>query len=353
MQPSSSEPHPPALPPAARVLILSNAPSASTPALELISESAVADEVSAVAQALRELGWQPQKAAVTTAAEIFRQLDQVQPDLVFNLCEGLNGDSAGESNVAAILDSMGVHYTGNHPLVLGLARNKNLTKKILVASGIPTPDWVYYESVPSAAPAALGYPLIVKPACEDASLGILDDAVVRDFPGLRKNCRRLLEQYPRDGVLVEKFIAGREISVALLPASRSVRALPPSEIDFSGFQPGADQIVSYKAKWVTDDELYRTTPSRCPAAITPELQERLQDMAVSVHQALGADSYGRVDFRVDSNDHPFVLEYNPNPDISPGAGYSNALAAAGLSYPDFVQIVIQAALARRKNAGSC
>ncbi len=353
MPPSCSEPYPPVLPLATRVLILSNAPSASTPALELISESAVADEVNAVAQALSELGCKPQKAAVTTAAEIFRWLDQVQTDLVFNLCEGLDGDSADESNVAAILDSMGVHYTGNHPLVLGLARNKNLTKKILVASSIPTPAWAYYESVPTTAPTALSYPLIVKPACEDASLGILDDAVVRDFPSLRKNCRRLLEHYPRDGVLVEEFIAGREISVALLPDGRNVRALPPSEIDFSGFQPGADQIVSYKAKWVTDDELYRSTPSRCPAVVTSELQDYLQNMAISVHRALGADSYGRVDFRVDCNDHPFVLEYNPNPDISPGAGYSNALAAAGLSYPDFVQIVIQAALARRKNAGSC
>ncbi len=335
------------------MLILSNAPSASTPALELISESAVVDEVNAVAQALRELGCWPQKAAVTTAAEIFHLLTQFQPDLVFNLCEGLDGDSADESNVAAILDSMGVRYTGNNPLALGLARNKNLAKKILVASGIPTPDWAYYESVPAATPTALNYPLIVKPACEDASLGILDDAVVRDFPSLCRNCRRLLEQYPRDGVLVEKFITGREFSVALLPVGRDVRALPPSEIDFSEFRSGADQVVSYKAKWVADDELYRTTPSRCPAAITPELQGRLQDMAISVHQALGADSYGRVDFRVDCNDHLFVLEYNPNPDVSPGAGYSKALTAAGLSYPDFIQIVIQAALARQRNVGPC
>ena len=353
MQPSSFEPHPPALPPAARVLILSNAPSASTPALELISESAVADEVDAVAQALLELGCRPQKTAVTTAAEIFRRLDQGQADLIFNLSEGLDGDSAAESNVAAILDIMGVRYTGNNPLTLALARNKNLTKKILVASGIPTPDWAYYESVPSSAPATLGYPLIVKPACEDASLGILDDAVVRDFPSLCRNCRRLLEQYPHDGVLVEKFISGREFNVALLPAGRGARALPPSEIDFSGFRPGADQVVSYKAKWVADDELYRTTPSRCPAAITAELQDRLQNAAVSVHQALGADSYGRVDFRVDRNDDLFVLEYNPNPDISAGAGFSKALTAAGLSYPDFVQIVIQAALARRRSARPC
>ncbi|MDD4099387.1 MAG: D-alanine--D-alanine ligase, partial [Lentisphaeria bacterium] len=212
------------------------------------------------------------------------------------------------------------------------------------------PEWAFYDSVPAGPPVRLGFPLIVKPAAEDASLGILEDAVVRDFPGLCRNCRRLLEQYPRDGVLVEKFIPGREFNVALLPDGGGVKALPPSEIDFSGLEPGADQVVSYKAKWVEDDALYRATPSRCPADVPGDLKARLQDTAVRVHCALGADAYGRVDFRVDGDGRVYVLEYNPNPDISPGAGFCKALQADGWSYPEFVKAVMQAALARRRNA---
>ena len=329
-----------------KILILSNAPCEQTPALERISESAVADEVAAVELALRELGYSTSAAAIRQFSELQAALENHSPDLVFNLCEGLNGHSAFESHIAALLELKGIPFTGNQSLTLALARNKNLAKKIMRSSGILTPNWICYREIPQSLPETLHFPLICKPACEDASLGILSDAVVQDFPALIRKLKKLLPDYSREGILVEEFIAGREFNVALLPEISGMRPLPPAEIDFSGLKSDQHKIVSYSAKWLEDDELYRNTPSFCPTDLPGALKLDLQQTALAVHQALEANSYGRVDIRVDGRGRIFVLEYNPNPDITPGAGFSKALQADKIPYPEFVRKVLQEALTR-------
>ncbi len=331
-----------------KILILSNATGGQTPELERISESAVADEVAAVELALRELGYSAFATAIRYFSELQTALLTYSPDLVFNLCEGLNGHSAFESHIAAILELQGIPFTGNQSLTLSLARNKNLAKMIMRSSGILTPDWICCKEIPRRLPKGLHFPLICKPACEDASLGILSDAVVHDFPGLIRKLDKLLPDYSQEGILVEEFIPGREFNVALLPEVSGIRALPPAEIDFSGLKNDQQKIVSYSAKWLEDDELYRNTPSFCPTDLPQSLKSGLQDIALSVHQALEANSYGRVDIRLDEKGRIFVLEYNPNPDITPGAGFSKALDAGNIPYPEFVQKILQEALNRRQ-----
>ena len=329
-----------------KILILSNAPCGQTPELERISESAVADEVAAVELALHELGYRTCATAIRDFGELQTALASYPPDLVFNLCEGLNGHSAFESHIAAMLELQGIAFTGNQSLTLALARNKNLAKKIMRSSGILTPDWICCREIPQCLPETLHFPLICKPACEDASLGILSDAVVHDFPALIRKLEKLLPDYSAEGILIEEFIPGREFNVALLPEASGIRALPPAEIDFSGLKSDQQQIVSYSAKWLEDDELYRNTPSFCPTDLPEALLHGLQQTALAVHQALEANSYGRVDIRLDKQGRIFVLEYNPNPDITPGAGFSKALQADKTPYPEFVRKVLQEALTR-------
>ncbi|MGI5923116.1 MAG: D-alanine--D-alanine ligase family protein [Lentisphaeria bacterium] len=332
-----------------QVLIISNAPGEHSDGIEVISEQAVADEVAAVQAALTEMGLSASHRTLRNAADA-ADLIVFQPDtIIFNLCEGLNGDSAFEMHLAALLELSGTPFTGNNALTLGLARNKVLAKQLFTAAGISTPRWAACHDVPSAVPGGLSFPLIVKPACEDASLGIFKDAVARDLAALRRNVQTLLEKYPGSPALVEEFIDGREFNVALLPDGNIVITLPPSELDFSAVPAGQDHITSYEAKWLEDHPLYQATPSRCPADITPQLRQRLQDCARAVFHCLNANAYGRVDFRVDSQERLFVLEFNPNPDITPGAGFSKALQAADLSYRDFVSKALREALSRARS----
>jgi len=333
-----------------QVLIISNAPGAQSDGVEVISEQAVADEVAAVQSTLVAMGIAVHHRPLRNAADAAGLIAAQPNTIVFNLCEGLNGDSAFEMHLAALLELSGTPFTGNNALTLGLSRNKVLAKQLFAAAGISTPRWVACRTVPDAIPDGLHFPLIVKPACEDASLGIFKDAVVRDLPALRRNVQTLLAKYPGSAALVEEFIAGREFNVALLPDGDTVTALPPSELDFSAMPAGQDRITSYEAKWLEDHPLYQATPSRCPADITPQLRQRLHDCALAVFHCLDANAYGRVDFRVDAQERLYVLEFNPNPDITPGAGFSKALQAAGLSYRDFVSKALREAQSRARSS---
>jgi D-alanine-D-alanine ligase len=331
-----------------KILLLSNAPGERTPAFECLSEGAVADAAAAVESVLIALGYQVFPVVIHRCGELQEALATYSPALVFNLCEGLDGNSAFESHIAAMLELQGIAFTGNQSLTLALARNKNLAKKIMRSSGIRTPEWACCREIPTTLPENLSFPLICKPACEDASLGILADAVVQGFPALTRKLRQLLPDYSQEGVLVEEFIIGREFNVALLPEGNVVRALPPSEIDFSAFESDQHKIVSYAAKWLEHDQLYHNTKSFCPTDLPKSLQLGLQQTALAAHQALEANSYGRVDIRVDAQENIFVLEYNPNPDITPGAGFSKALAADNITYPEFIQKVIHEATTRMR-----
>jgi D-alanine-D-alanine ligase len=194
-------------------------------------------------------------------------------------------------------------------------------------------------------PLELRFPLIIKPNAEDASLGVYPDSVVRDEESLRRQLRRCLDNY-RQPALVEAFIDGREFNVAVMENGEA-RALPVSEIDFSAMPKDLPRILGYDAKWFEDHPLYQKTPPVCPAPIDEELRARIQGLAVAAFRTLGCRDYARVDFRMDAKGRPFILEVNPNPDISSNAGYARALNAGGVAYASFWGAMIENALRRR------
>jgi len=310
--------------------------------LDLISERAVKDEADGVFRALKAKNHQPFYFPIDDIHKQIPQLINEKPEVIFNLCEGYRGNASYEMFIAGVWELLGIPYTGNTPLTLGIAQNKVLTKRLLDSKRIPTPVYQVYRQVPDS--TYLTYPLIAKPSREDASLGITQDSVILNLTQLKNRVQQLLEKY-RQPILVEKLIEGREFNVSILGNNPS-RVLAISEINFDTVEKNYHKITSYEAKWLEDHPMYKNTPPVCPARVNAELKRKLEEAALITYKLLGGRDYGRVDFRVDKSEHIYVLEYNPNPDISPDAGYSNALRAAGMLYENFIEFLIHQSLNR-------
>ncbi|HWV37301.1 MAG TPA: D-alanine--D-alanine ligase [Vulgatibacter sp.] len=270
------------------------------------------------------------------------------PDLVFNLCESLAGDSRGEAAVPAILDALGLAYTGSGAATLALALHKPLAGAALRGSGVPVPPGVCIAAIEelegTAAAVALdavGFPAIVKQAREDASVGITRASVVRDRPSLRRQVLAVLEGLGQEA-LVERYVDGREIYAAFLGDG----LLLFTEIDFSAVPEGRPRIVTYDAKWIEGSEDWRQTPSGPARIDDPALRARIEQVALAAFRALGLRDYGRVDLRVDADGRPWVVDVNANCGLAPDAGFAGAAAAAGLSHPAMIGRIVDAALAR-------
>ncbi len=318
-----------------------------------ISEVGAELEAEAVAAALTLLGHTP--TLVPLGAEIAPfvcTLQKLQPQLVFNLCEGFWGQSSRELHVAALLELLGLAHTGSPALTLGLTQNKALTKDLLARHNLPTPGYLLIqpgEPLPEELPERLAssWPLIVKPCLEDASIGIDAQSIVSDTDALRNRVAYIHARY-HQGALVEEFIAGREFNAAVI-GDCSLEALPISEICF---QAGLErQIVSYAGKWLEDSAEYVATEPVCPASLTPAEEETLHAVALQACRLLGCRDYARADIRM-RDGIPYILEVNANPDISPTAGFARAARAAGLEYPALIDRILKLCLTRMENTNA-
>jgi D-alanine-D-alanine ligase len=300
--------------------------------------AAVVDSVADVEQTLQALGHRTTLVRVDGGVrEFVHALEALKPDVVVNLCEGYREWTAGESCVAGLLDLMGIPYTGSGPTALAIALNKPLSKELFFARQIPTPRFAVYPSLPPAAPA-LAFPLILKLASEDASVGITPHNVVFDEPSFLTRLGQLLNEF-RSPVLAEEFIDGREFTVAVFDG----QAVLVEEIEFQ-IEP---RIVGFKAKWDTESDEFKSTIPQFAPAITDDERRAMMNLAERVYELIGLRDYGRVDFRMDARGGIYVLEANPNPDISVGSGYRRSLAAAGIGFPDFMSRLIDNALQRK------
>ena len=243
---------------------------------------------------------------------------------------------------AGALELLGIAYTGAPPLALGLCRDKAKTKLILRGHGIPTAPFVLAEE-PDALLEGLRFPVIAKPADEDGSLGITDASVARDEAAARRAIAAGLGSY--GPVLVEEYIEGRELNVPVL-GNDPPRVLPVSEIDFSGLAPGVPHICGYEAKWEPDDARYTGTVGICPADLDGRLRERIEHWSALAFRSLGLRDYARIDWRLSPTRGLIALEANPNPDISPTSGFLRSVRAAGMDYPEFIELLVGEALAR-------
>lgn len=304
-------------------------------------ETAARQAGAALAAAGYRLQWIPVRDRIE---EIVAPIRRRRPAVIVNLCEGFRGRSAYEAQVAGVLELLGIPFTGNSSHALFQCHDKFRTNAILKSSALPTPpSWLVENE--RQLPAAARFPLIVKPNCEDASIGIYPHSVVRTRRALRKQVARVLAAYAQPA-LVESFVDGREINAAIVDQPES-RVLPLSEISFQHYPSGLPRIVGYAAKWQAAHPTYRGTVPMCPAPVSPALAQRLARYALQAYRILKLRGYARVDFRLDARARPYILEVNPNPDTSREAGLARSLAAAGIAYEDFWRSQVHLALKQK------
>lgn len=331
----------------------------SLPGAVDMSEYGVLDELKSVQRALAPTGHETKIVAV--ALDVYKLIDELRenkPDLIFNLCESLDGDPTQEMNIASLFEILKIPYTGSRALTLGLALNKRRVKEILNYYDIPTAP--HYVCRNPAEFNSNGYsklkdkfPLIVKPSREDASIGIENKSIVYNDSELKSRIEYILDEF-RQPALVEQFIDGREINVSVVGNVKNdendLTVFPISEIDFSNLPSEYPKIVSYNSKWMYKTVEFAGTKAVCPAEnLSPELERKIKETAKKVYRIIGASDYARVDFRVKDN-VPYVLEMNPNPDISSDVdedtGFTRSGKAYGWSYEELIQNIIKFASAR-------
>jgi D-alanine-D-alanine ligase len=331
-----------------RITVLYNTDyDAEACATDVVSVEASARDL---ASALVEAGFQIDLVG-QHGVEVLGILDKIrvdQPDLVFNLCESMAGNPCNEPTFVGLLDLFGVPYTGTDLLGLASCLHKQRAKDILIARGIPTPPHRFLAD-PAALDDpeldALDYPWFVKLAHEDASVGITEENLVRSADELRRRARVLMAEFDQP-VLAERYIDGRELNVAVLGNGSDLQILPLHEIDFAAMPADRPHIVSYAAKWDEKHVDYAGTkpvPLRNP---TPELIARVEKVTREAWLAMGLRDYGRIDLRVDAGGAPWVIDVNPNPDISPDAGVARSARLAGMSYPQLIARIAEIAYAR-------
>ncbi len=286
--------------------------------------------------------------AVPIRDDLWGPLTRYDPNewLIFNLCESIRNKTYLEPYIISVFEHLGFRYTGSNRRTLALCLNKARAKEILQAHGIPTAP--YQVFTPYTIDCRIKFPLIVKPVSEDASIGITLNSVVHDERGLRRQVRYLWDKY-HEPALCEEFIEGREFNVTVL-GNESPRVLPLSEINFRHIDNPFARIVSFRAKWVPTSEEYLKTPPTCPARISEALRIKIEDVARRAYTAMGLRDYGRVDIRV-KNGTPYVLEVNPNADLSPDAGIARAARVAGMSYADLADEIVRLAARRYRMKG--
>ncbi len=309
--------------------------------IDYVSEADVEDQLQAIKDALRKMDLRYRSFSLKDRIEpLVKRLKAYRPDVVVNLCEAAYGCSYLEMNVAAMLELLRIPYTGSPPIALSLGLNKGLSKDIIKARGVPTPKYQVLDSFKDWK-QNIDYPLFVKPLREDASLGISKESFVRNEVELEKRVKYIIKRYKQQA-LVEQYVDGRELNVAIM-GSRKPRVLPISEIIFES--PVEPKIVDYSAKWIKDSAEYKSTKPTCPAKLRPSIKNKVEQIALQTYEALYCRDYARIDIRLKGS-VPYVLEANPNPDISADSGFVRSLKAAGLSFEDFVEEIVCLALDR-------
>jgi D-alanine-D-alanine ligase len=300
-------------------------------------------QVAAVEEALVELGHEVRAAAfVPDPLALESLIARDCPDLVFNLVETVWGRGVYGSLAPAMLSELGVPFSGAGAAAIAACTDKLLTKRVLAAARIATPQW---SEPPRWRGVAEGR-WIIKSVTEDASFGIDDGAVVI---GRKAVAERAQNSAARLGGrwFAERFIEGREFNVALIERDGAPDVLPIGEMVFENWDEDRPRIVGYSAKWEDHTAEYRdTAPVFDWRTAEPELEASLKHLSHECWAMFGLGGYARIDFRVDEEARPFILEVNPNPCLEPGAGLAAACKQAGLSYVGLIDAILRAGLNR-------
>ena len=312
-----------------------------------LSESVFSKEISSIKKSLQEYFTDVKTFAIDGNVERnISKINHYSPDVILNFVESVEGISTYEYCMAGLFELLKVEFTGNQPLCLGNCLNKQRAKDILRAHDINTPKALVIDSSgkTSAKSFTLKFPVILKLLTEDASIGISEYSVVKNFKELKDHVDFLASTY-KQNIIAEEYIDGRELNVAILGNT----VLPISEIEFEGLPDGLPKIVTYDGKWIADSVYYENTKPKCPTELDARTKKRIETIALQAFNALGCRDYARVDIRLDENGIPFVIEINPNPDISSDSGFTRAAAADGMSHSELLFRITNFALSRRIN----
>lgn len=298
-------------------------------------------------EALEERGYKVVLVAIRDSLHELQQvLRQFSPHeaLIFNNCDGFRGDNLAVTQVIQLVEELGFAHTGSTAKVTHLCIDKQRAKQRLIAAGIPTPRYQIYAEPGNSFRGQ--FPAIVKPLTGDASLGIDLEAVVRNSSQLVQRVTYVIERY-RQPALVEEFIPGREVAVALWGNGQDVEVLPIAEHDFSSLPDPLQHLLTYDAKWLVDSEIAKKIVTRCPADLSPHQAGQIATVARQTFRVLGLRDFGRLDIRY-ADGIPYVIDVNEIPDLAPDAGFANSAFAAGYTYEEMIERIVQITLEREQ-----
>jgi D-alanine-D-alanine ligase len=301
-------------------------------------------DIEAISDALRELGHEPMTLAVDGRPPTLTRIRNNPAELFFNLVESYAGDDTMEMHFAAYLDLVGKRYTGAGPQGSFLAMEKAVAKKIIRYHDIYTPYSAVVNRGLVEHAQDIHFPVIVKPASEDASKGIDAASVVNSVKELLERISYVHEEFDTP-VLIEEYIEGREIYAAVLGNDRA-EALPLVELDLSKLPDGMPRIAGYEVKFDVNTEAYRKTKSAPARDLDEETVEKIQQTALTAYRALRLRDYGRIDCRVTDEGKVYVLEANPNPWLDPAAEFVMAAKESGRSYTETIGEIVELAMRR-------
>ncbi len=301
-----------------------------------------------IGHALRERGHEVRLVGVRDDLQsLMHCLEEWAPDLVFNGAESFRGNAALEYLLPALLEAEGYRYTGAPPLALQVTRNKAISKKVLAYFGIQVPGFISYRLHEKVeAEPDLRFPLFVKPLQSDGSAGIAQASVVQDMGALAERVAFIQERFGQ-GAIAEEFVDGRELYVSVLGNDDSLEILPIIEMVFDKAKTRPEErIATQYAKW---DEAYRDRKGIRNVIARPlskAVRDRIYQTCRTAYRALWLRDYARLDLRLTADGQIWVLEANANPFISYGHDMANAAEKAGMEYYDFIQRIVDAAVAR-------
>ncbi len=330
-------------------LIHNQKPAVKDPELpaDYYSECDSPKTIRAIASALEKAGHAV--LPVEADSQLPLWLSQNPVDMAFNIAEGFYGE-AREARVPAILELMGVPYTGSGVLSLALALDKAKSKQIFRSAGIPTPNFQFFQHPDEPADPKLKFPLIVKPNREGSGKGISASSVVWDEPALRAQVRHVFVEYAQE-VLVEEYIEGTELTVGILGSDE---ILPVLEVDFKRCERSGEFFYSWRMKeFQGNKEMHLDPQFWCPARLSPAVTQAVQAVAWKAARAVGARDIARVDIRLSSDGIPYVLEVNPLPGMDPEESNLPVMVrAAGIPYEALIQRLVNLAVERSAPQGS-
>jgi D-alanine-D-alanine ligase len=311
------------------------------PVVRTLDKKEVEEEV---AEALTKLGHEPVMYELDGSQKSLLGLARTDSDVIFNLAESFADDDTADFKIAAYLELIGKKYTGTGTHGLLLAQDKAIAKKIFAFHGIHTP--VFAKSFRGRLDFShdLQFPVIVKPAREDGSIGIEFSAVVSSIRELMERMDWLHTHFDSP-VLIEEYVEGREIYVGIL-GNEKPEALPIVELDLSKLPDGTPRIAAAEVKWGKGTKAYRDTKSVIPTDLSEETAASLQQTAVAAYQALELRDYGRVDMRLQPDGSAQVIEVNPNPWLSSRAELAMAARKSGRTYTQLVEEILELAMTR-------